>query len=114
MPDWALTAEGIFATILFMGRVHIARTIEDLVTLVRGEIAGQVDAVVETYLVGNDSEQLWQRHAELAYEFLNAAPFSELSYRIWRRITGEDDNGGVTFQARSMEFLPPVEFPLTR
>ncbi|HEX4043540.1 MAG TPA: hypothetical protein VHY10_17710 [Xanthobacteraceae bacterium] len=97
-----------------MDRLNSDRTIKDLVALTRGDIPGQVDALVDAYLVGTDPGQLWQRRAELAHEFLNAAPFSELSYRIWRRIAGEDDNGEMMFQARSMEFLPPVEFQMAR
>lgn len=95
-----------------MGRLDSERTIEDLIALTRSDLPGQVDALVDAYLVGTDPEQFWQKRAELALGFLDAAPFSELSYRIWRRIAGEGDD--MPFQSPSMEFLPPVEFQMSR
>jgi hypothetical protein len=93
-----------------MGQHDSARTIEDLVALTRGGNPRQVDALVDSYLVGIDPQQFCQKRAELALEFLNTAPLSELSYRIWRRIGGEADNDEVPYQSPSMEFLPPVDF----
>ena len=90
------------------------RTIQDLVALTCSDVPEQVDALVDAYLVGTDAWQFSQRRAELAHGFLNAAPFSELSYRIWRRIAGEGDDGEMVLQSRSVEFLPPVEFQMTR
>jgi hypothetical protein len=97
-----------------MGRLDSERTIGNLVALTRSDIPRQVDALVDAYLVGTDPGQFWQTRAELALEFLNAAPLSELSYRIWRRITGEADDGEGPYQSPSMQFLPPVEFQISR
>ena len=97
-----------------MGRLDGERTIEDLVALTRSDIPRQVDALVDAYLVGTDPRQFWQKRAELAHGFLNAAPLSELSYRIWRRIAGEDEDGEMACQPTSVEFLPPVEFQMGR
>jgi hypothetical protein len=101
-----------------MGRLDGARTIEDLVALTLNDIPGQVDALVDAYLVGADSGQFCLRRAELALGFLDAAPFSELSYRIWRRIAGEDqdehEDDKLPYQSSSMQFMPPVEFQIER
>jgi hypothetical protein len=96
-----------------MGRFDRAKMIEDLLALKRNDIPRHVDSLIDAYLVGTDSEQLWQKRAELALEFLDAAPFSELSYRIWRRISGEDDDEMLN-QYPSMQFLPPVDFQISR
>jgi DNA-binding IclR family transcriptional regulator len=96
-----------------MDRLNSAKTIEDLIALTRSDLARQVDVLVDAYLVDSDPGQLWQKRAELAQGFLNAAPLSELSYRIWRRIAGEDDDE-IPSQSASMEFLPPVEFHISR
>jgi hypothetical protein len=78
----------------------------------------QVDALVDAYLAGWDPEQFCSKRSELAHEFLNTAPFTELSYRTWRRIAGEDDDDfaetQVAFIAPSMRFLPTVEFAVSR
>ena len=97
-----------------MGQLDRERTIGNLVTLTRSDVPWQVDALVDAYLVGTDPGQFWQKRAELALEFLNAASLSELSYRIWRRITGEDDDGELPYQSPSMKFLPSVEFQISR
>lgn len=96
-----------------MGQLDIDETVKDLLALRCGDIVRQVDALIDAYLVGADPGRFWQKRAELAHEFLNAAPFSELSYCIWRRVAGEDDNGELAFQSDSMEFLPPVEFQMS-
>lgn len=93
-----------------MERSDRARTVEDLLTLPRGAALGQVDALVDAYLIGTDPKQVWQKRAELALEFLNAAPSSELSYRIWCRIGGEDDGAELPYESSSMQFLPAVDF----
>ena len=63
-------------------------------------------------------QQFCSKRSELAHEFLNAAPFAELSYLIWRRIAGEDDgdyaDAQFAFTTPSERFLPPVEFSLSR
>jgi hypothetical protein len=97
-----------------MGRLDTETTIADLVALTRADIPGQVDDLVDAYLVGTDPRQFCQRRAELALGFLDAAPLSELSYRIWRRIAGEDDDGELPYQSSSMQFMPPVEFQISR
>lgn len=93
-----------------MSQNTIARTIKDLIALTRGGTPRQVDALVNSYLVGVDPQQFCQKRAELALEFLNAAPLSELSYRIWRRIGGESsDEDEMPYQSPSMEYLPPMD-----
>ena len=96
-----------------MGRIDCAKTVEDLVALKRSEISSQVDDLVDAYLAGTDPELFWQKRAELALEFLEAAPFSELSYRIWRRISGEGDDE-MPNQYPSTQFLPSVDFQISR
>lgn len=96
-----------------MGRIDRAKTVEDLVALKRSEIPFQVDNLVEAHLAGTDPEQFWQKRAKLALEFLDAAPFSELSYRIWRRISGDSDDE-MPNQNPSTQFLPTVDFQISR
>ena len=96
-----------------MGRFDSERAIEGLIALTRSDIPGRVDALVDAFLVGTDPERFCQKRAELALEFLNAAPFSELSYRVWRRISGEADDE-LPYHTPSMQFLPPVEFQMSR
>jgi hypothetical protein len=96
-----------------MGRLDRAKTIEDLLALTRSDLPRRIDASIDAYLVGTDPEQFWQKRAELALEFLDAAPFSELSYRIWRRISGEADDE-MAYQYPSTQFLPPVDFQISR
>ncbi|MFY9692349.1 MAG: hypothetical protein WBF24_00295 [Xanthobacteraceae bacterium] len=94
-----------------MERIDSVKTIGALVALRAAD--HQIDALVDAYLVGRDPEQFCSKRSELAQEFLNAAPFSELSYRIWRRIAGEGDDEAeaqVAFTGSSMQFLPTVEF----
>jgi hypothetical protein len=98
-----------------MGRLDSERTIDGLVALKRSDIPGQVDALVDAYLTGTDPGQFGQKRAEHALGFLNSAPLSELSYRIWRRIAGEDDDEDeMPHQSPSMQFLPAVEFQISR
>ena len=66
--------------------------------------------------MGWDPQEFCSKRSELAHEFLNAAPFTELSYFIWRRIAGEDGddcaNSHFAFTTPSERFLPQVEFRL--
>jgi hypothetical protein len=96
-----------------MDRLDSARVIEGLIALTRSDIPREVDVLVDAYLMDSDPGQLRPKRAELAQTFLNAAPFSELSYRIWRRIAGEDDDE-MPYQSGSMQFLPTVEFQIGR
>ena len=94
------------------------KTIDALLVLDRVDVPARVDALVDAYLVGWDPEQFCSKRGELAHEFLNAAPFTELSYRIWRRIAGEDGDdcadAQLAFTTPSERFLPPVEFSVSR
>jgi hypothetical protein len=97
-----------------MQRVDPEKTIETLLTLDRVDVPVRVDAIVDAYLVGWDPQEFCSKRSELAHEFLNAAPFTELSYFIWRRIAGEDGddcaNSQFAFTTPSERFLPQVEF----
>lgn len=52
----------------------------------------KVDKLVDAYLVSfaSSAKQTTAMRKILADEFLGLAPFTELSYRIWRRIMRED------------------------
>lgn len=94
------------------------KTLDALLTLDRADLPARVDAVVGAYLVGWDPREFCSKRSELAHEFLNAAPFTELSYLIWRRIAGEEDDDCADAQyaltTPSERFLPPVEFSMSR
>jgi hypothetical protein len=101
-----------------MQRVDPEKTIETLLTLDRVDVPVRVDAIVDAYLVGWDPQEFCSKRSELAHEFLNTAPFTELSYFIWRRIAGEvgDDcaDAQFAFTTPSERFLPAVEFSVSR
>ena len=103
---------------LNMAGIDSEKSIGALMALRPVDVPYQVDALVDAYLVGWDTEQFCSKRSELAHEFLNAAPFTELSYRIWRRIAGEgaDDcaEAQVELVTPSMQFLPTVEFSASR
>jgi hypothetical protein len=67
------------------------RTVAELLTLDVGGLPAKVDALVDVYLEGFGAAQTIAMRTELADEFLAAAPFTELSYRIWRRILRDDN-----------------------
>ena len=60
-------------------------------SIARG-LSGKVDKLVDAYLVSFNvsAMQTTAMRKILADEFLATAPFTELSYRIWRRIMRED------------------------
>jgi hypothetical protein len=101
-----------------MQRLDSEKTLDVLLTLDRVDVPVRVDAIVDAYLVGWTPREFCSKRSELAHEFLNAAPFTELSYLIWRRIAGEDggDCADVesAFTTPSERFLPPVEFSMGR
>ena len=66
-----------------MQRLDFEKTLDALLGLDRVDVRAQVDALVDAYLVGWHSLQFCSKRSELAHEFLNAAPFTELSYLIW-------------------------------
>ena len=72
-------------------------------------LSGRVDTLVDAYLVSFASSA---RHTAamrkiLADEFLSLAPFTELSYRIWRRILREDADAPEPLLHVSSELLLP-------
>jgi hypothetical protein len=101
-----------------MQRLDSEKTLDALLTLDRVDVPARVDAIVDAYLVGWDPREFCGKRSELAHEFLNAAPFTELSYLIWRRIAGEDGddcaNAQFAITSPSERFLPPVEFSVSR
>lgn len=101
-----------------MRRLDSEMTINALMALPARDVPGGVDTLVDAYLVGGDPERFSSQRGELAHEFLNAAPFTELSYRIWRRIAGEESDEYADTQLASAtpseQFLPSVEFSLRR
>lgn len=98
-----------------MDRLAQARTIAALLALDATGVPAGVDAVVEAYLGGFDAAQTAAERTGLADEFLAAAPFAELSYRIWRRIL-RDDNYLPEEQVRvpSELLLPSVDFIISQ
>ncbi|HZC57113.1 MAG TPA: hypothetical protein VE396_13875 [Xanthobacteraceae bacterium] len=73
----------------------------------------KVDALVDAYLVSFSisAKQTAAMRKLLADEFLAAAPFTELSYRIWRRIMQDDTDAPEPLLRVSSELLlPEVDF----
>lgn len=76
-------------------------------------LSGKVDALVDAYLVSFASSvrHTAEMRKVLADEFLSLAPFTELSYRIWRRIMREDtDLPEPLLRVSSELLLPDVDF----
>lgn len=77
-------------------------------------LSRKVDALVDAYLVSfnTSARQTTAMRKILADEFLKLAPFTELSYRIWRRIQREDtDAPEPPLRVASDVLLPDVDFP---
>jgi hypothetical protein len=77
-------------------------------------LSRKVDALVDAYLVSfsASARQTAAMRKILADEFLASAPFTELSYRIWRRIMREDtDLPEPPLRVASDLLLPDVDFP---
>ena len=74
-----------------MLRLNHSGTIAALVALDGADLPGRVDALVDAYLTGFGVTQTEVMRRSLADKFLTAAPFSERSYRVWRRILREED-----------------------
>jgi hypothetical protein len=73
----------------------------------------KVDTLVDGYLVSfaSSAKQTTAMRKILADEFLAAAPFTELSYRIWRRIMREDtDAPEPPLRVSSDLLLPDLDF----
>jgi len=73
----------------------------------------KVDALVDAYLVSFSisAKETAAMRKLLADEFLAAAPFTELSYRIWRRIMHDDtDAPEPLLRVSSDLLLPEVDF----
>lgn len=73
-----------------MERLDHPRTVADLVALDGSDLAGRVDALVDACLEASGGAPAAAIRNRLADEFLAAAPFTALSYRIWRRILRDD------------------------
>lgn len=72
---------------------------------------GRVDALVDAYLAAAGSGDTVIARNALAEEFLAAAPFTAVSYRIWRRILRDDtDLPELPVRVPSELLLPPIEF----
>jgi hypothetical protein len=72
----------------------------------------KVDALVDGYLASfiTSAKQTAAMRKILGDEFLSLAPFSELSYRIWRRIMLEDaDVPEPPLRASNDVLLPSVD-----
>jgi hypothetical protein len=94
--------------------VHLGDAGIDHTRIDHAGLSGKVDALVDAHLVSFSSSA---RHTAamrkiLADEFLAAAPFTELSYRIWRRIL-RDDTGAAEppLRVASDLLLPELDFP---
>jgi hypothetical protein len=76
-------------------------------------LARKVDTLVDGYLVSfaSSARQTTAMRKILADEFLSLAPFTELSYRIWRRIMREDtDLPEPPLRVASDLLLPDLDF----
>ena len=76
-------------------------------------LSGRVDALVDAYLVSfaSSARHTAEMRKVLADEFLGLAPFTELSYRIWRRILREDtDLPEPVLRVASELLLPDLDF----
>jgi hypothetical protein len=80
----------------------------------RARLCVDVDKLVNAYLAGFivSAKQTTAMRKILGDEFLAAAPLTELSYRIWRRIMREDtDLPEPVLHVASDQLLPDVDFP---
>jgi hypothetical protein len=80
----------------------------------RACLSGKVDTLVDGYLVSFNvsAKQTAAMRKILADEFLSLAPFTEQSYRIWRRIMRDDtDLPEPVLRVASGSLLPDVDFP---
>ena len=93
--------------------VQLGEAFTESVSTDHAGLSGRVDALVDAYLVSFASSA---RHTAamrkiLADEFLGLAPFTELSYRIWRRIMREDaDLPEPVLRVASELLLPDLDF----
>jgi hypothetical protein len=79
----------------------------------RTGLSGKVDRLVDGYLVSFNvsARQTTAMRKILADEFLAAAPFTETSYRIWRRIMREEAEAPEpVLRVASDQLLPELEF----
>jgi hypothetical protein len=79
----------------------------------RAVLSRKVDTLVDAYLVSFNvsARQTTAMRKILADEFLAAAPFTEQSYRIWRRIMHEDaDLPEPVLHVASDQLLPELDF----
>jgi hypothetical protein len=76
-------------------------------------LSHKVDALVDAHLVTftTSVRQTAAMRKILGDEFLSLAPFTELSYRIWRRIMREDTDLPEPLRVASDMLLPELEFP---
>lgn len=76
-------------------------------------LSHKVDTLVDAYLVSfaSSARHTAEMRKILADEFLSLAPFTEPSYRIWRRIMREDtDLPEPLLRVSSELLLPDVDF----
>jgi len=93
--------------------VHLGDAGIDHMRLDRTGLSRKVDALVDAYLVSfsSSARQTTAMRKILADEFLATAPFTELSYRIWRRIMREDtDAPEPPLRVSSDLLLPELDF----
>jgi hypothetical protein len=79
----------------------------------RARLCVDVDKLVNAYLAGFivSAKQTTAMRKILGDEFLAAAPLTELSYRIWRRIMREDtDLPEPVLHVASDQLLPELDF----
>jgi hypothetical protein len=73
-------------------RLNLTETLEALAALEEADVPARVDALADAYLVGFGPTRAAMMRRELARAFLTAAPFTELSYRIWQRLGLDDED----------------------
>ena len=77
-------------------------------------LSRKVDALVDGYLVtfNTSARETAAKRKVLADEFLALAPFTELSYRVWRRIMCDDTDLPEPLRDSSALLLPAVDFAM--
>jgi hypothetical protein len=97
-----------------MKRLDFTDTIDALTALEDADVPVGVDDLVDAFLIGFEPTRITTMRRELAREFLAAAPFRELSYRIWQRIARDDEDSYaqayMNLRRPSQRFLPTVDF----
>jgi hypothetical protein len=103
----------VVAALVHLGDAGFDRQSNDRVGADHVVLSRKVDDLVDGYLVtfNTSARQTAAMRKILADEFLAAAPFTELSYRVWRRILHDDtDLPEPPLRVTSDLLLPELDF----